>query len=88
MGSAHLANHRRHLTGGACMSVYHIGQSCRLNDGLHSLYKRNYHWASESTTYVLTPVVVITVCQWYDFNSKSFSTCGCIGDVLPKLISD
>jgi len=35
----------------------------------------------------LTPVVVITVSHWYDFDRKSFSTCGCIGDALQKLIS-
>jgi len=33
MGSAHLANHRLHLTGGACMSIYYIGFSRRLNGG-------------------------------------------------------
>jgi len=87
MGSAHLTNHRLQLTGGACMSIYHIELSRRLNDGLHSLYRRNYHWASESTTYVLAPVVVITVSHLYDFDRKSFSTCGCIGDTLQKLIS-
>jgi len=87
MGSAHVANHRLHLTGGACMSIYLIRQSCRLNDGLHSLYRRNYHWDSESTTKVLTPVVVITVSPWYDFDSKSFSTGSCIGDALQQLIS-
>jgi len=27
----------------------------------------------------LTPVVVITVSHWYDFDRKGFSTCGCIG---------
>jgi len=35
----------------------------------------------------LTPVVVITASHWYDFDRKSFSTCGCIGDALQKLIS-
>jgi len=30
----------------------------------------------------LIPVVVITVSHWYDFDRKSFSTCGCIGDAL------
>jgi len=78
MGSARLANHRLHLTGGACMSIYHIGWSRRLNDGLHSLYRQNYHWASESTTQVLTPVVIMTVSHWQDFDRKSFSTWGCI----------
>jgi len=87
MGSAHLANDWQHLTRGASMSLYYIGYSRRLNDGLHSLNRRNYHWASESTTSVLTPVVVITVNHWYDFDGKSFSTCGCIGDALQKLTS-
>jgi len=86
MGSTHLANHRLHLTGGACISIYHIRQSRRLNDGLHRLYRRNSHYASESTTYVLTPVVVITVSHWYDFDRKSFSTCGYIEDALQKRI--
>jgi len=87
MGSAHLAIHWLHLTRGACMSNYHIKESCRLNDGLHSLYRRNYHLASESTTKVLTPVVVITVSHWCDFDRKSFSTCGCIENALQKLVS-
>jgi len=87
MGSAHLANHQRHLTSGASMLIYHIEESRRFNNRLHSLYRRNCHWASESTTYVLTPVVVITASHWYDFDRKSFSTCTCIGDALQKLIS-
>jgi len=50
MGSAYLANYRLHIIQGACMSNNHIESSPRLNDGLHSLYSRNYNWASESTT--------------------------------------
>jgi len=73
MGSARLANHRLHLTGGACMSIITLNKSRRLNDGLHSLYRRKCHWASESTTSVLIPVVVITVSHWYDFDRKSLS---------------
>jgi len=46
------------------------------------LYRRNYHWASESTTYILTPVVVITVRHWYDFNRKSYSSCSCIENAV------
>jgi len=87
MGSAHLANHQLCLTGGACMSIYHIRQSRRFNDELRSLYRRNCHWASESTIQVLIPVVVITVSHWYDFDRESFSTCRCIVDALQKLIS-
>jgi len=69
------------------MSIDHIRQSHRLNDVLHSRYRRTYHRASESTTSVLAPVVVITVSHWYDFDTKTFSTCGYIGDALQKLIS-
>ena len=45
----------------------------RLNNRLYSLYRQNYHRATEFTTKVLIPVVGITVSHSHDFDRKSFS---------------